>query len=254
MGENQNLSLYDNPMTLYEDFRNCPKEALRPIVGGRLKGKSDINPMWRIKKLTERFGPCGIGWKTEIAKAEVITAGPEAMANVVVNLFFMTPDGSWSEPVVGFGGSILYGKGQGDGINDEAFKMAETDAISVCCKKLGMAADVYWGADADFGTKYEERVNPQRKATSQRQQAQQTQQAQQAQPAQQPRKKGYVSRDMIMAGQCQNLIDWWAKVDTNNLTAWEQARQALLEANDFEGGALEYLEDEACMASRQIQH
>lgn len=28
--------------------------------------------------------------------------------------------------------------------NDEAFKMAYTDAVSVACKQLGIGADVYW--------------------------------------------------------------------------------------------------------------
>ena len=46
----------------YEKGREVPANAKREIDGGRLKGKTDINPMWRIKKLTELFGPCGIGW------------------------------------------------------------------------------------------------------------------------------------------------------------------------------------------------
>ena len=32
--------------------------------------------------------------------------------------------------------------------SDECFKMALTDAISVACKALGFAADIYWEADA----------------------------------------------------------------------------------------------------------
>ena len=33
--------------------------------------------------------------------------------------------------------------------NDEAFKMARTDAISVACKSLGMGANVYCNSDND---------------------------------------------------------------------------------------------------------
>lgn len=43
-------------MTIYEQCREVPKDAQKPIAAGRLKGKTDINPMWRIKKLTELFG------------------------------------------------------------------------------------------------------------------------------------------------------------------------------------------------------
>ena len=50
-------------LELYKAFRSVPENAQRAITGGRLKGKTEINPMGRIKALTEVFGPCGIGWK-----------------------------------------------------------------------------------------------------------------------------------------------------------------------------------------------
>jgi hypothetical protein len=69
------------------------------------------------------------------------------------------PDtGEWSVPIIGIGGSKLVGKGVGDGINDEAYKMAYTDAISIACKNLGMAADVYFDKDR---TKYNSYVEAQ---------------------------------------------------------------------------------------------
>ena len=55
-------------MELYNLFRECPKEAQKPIVAGRLKGKTDINPMWRLKMLTDAFGPCGFGWTVRIVR------------------------------------------------------------------------------------------------------------------------------------------------------------------------------------------
>ena len=55
-------------LRFYEQLRNVPQGALKPIQAGRLKGKSDINPVWRIQAMTSVFGPCGIGWKYEIVK------------------------------------------------------------------------------------------------------------------------------------------------------------------------------------------
>ena len=52
----------------YQQSRAVPDNARRAVTGGRLKGKTEINPMWRIKALTEVFGPCGIGWKYEITQ------------------------------------------------------------------------------------------------------------------------------------------------------------------------------------------
>ena len=139
-------------LKFYKDFADVPKEAQKTISGGKLNGKTDINPMWRIKMLTAAFGPVGFGWYTELTDRWVETAGGESAAWVTINLYVKDPEtGEWSKPIVGTGGSKQNGKGMGDGINDEAFKMAETDAISVACKKLGMGASIYWSADK---TKY----------------------------------------------------------------------------------------------------
>ena len=45
----------------YNKLKVVPQQALRQIQSGRLRGKHDINPMWRIKAMTEQFGVCGIG-------------------------------------------------------------------------------------------------------------------------------------------------------------------------------------------------
>ena len=55
-------------LKLYNELRTVPKEAKKSIQAGRLRGKTDINPMWRIKMLTKHFGICGFGWKTTIDK------------------------------------------------------------------------------------------------------------------------------------------------------------------------------------------
>lgn len=138
-------------MRLYNAFKDTPKEAQKTIGAGKLKGMTDINPMWRIKKLTEQFGPQGEGWKLDVIDMKMFEAGGESMAHVVLALTWRKEDGSWSEPIFGVGGSKLAGKGVGDGINDEAFKMAFTDAMSICCKGLGMSADIYYQKDR---TKY----------------------------------------------------------------------------------------------------
>lgn len=140
-------------LELYNKMREVPEEAKKTIRGGRLKGMTDINPMWRIKKLTEEFGPCGIGWYYTIDDRWVETsmAKDEITANVIISLYYKTDEG-WSMPVQGVGGSMLLAQ-EKNGLytNDECFKMATTDAISVACKAIGMGADVYWGND---NTKY----------------------------------------------------------------------------------------------------
>lgn len=140
-------------LKIYEAARKVPNEALKPIQAGRLKGKSDINPMWRIKKLTEIFGPCGIGWKYTIVKQWTEPAADGEIAAFCDIDLYVKEDGEWSDPIPGTGGSMFVAKEKsGLYANDECYKMALTDAISVACKALGFAADVYWDRDP---TKYD---------------------------------------------------------------------------------------------------
>lgn len=141
-------------MELYQRFRACPPEAQKPITAGRLKGKTDINPMWRLKALTEAFGPCGIGWNINITNTwiEESLDTNERVANVRIALRYRYK-GEWSEPVEGIGGAMFVEAEKGGlHVDDDAFKKAYTDAISVACKALGIAADVYYAKDPE--TKY----------------------------------------------------------------------------------------------------
>lgn len=138
---------------LYEKVRHVPKEAINPIMGGRLKGKSDINPMWCIKTLTEQFGICGIGWKVEIFKSWLEEGGNGEIGAFVQIKLYVKENDTWSDGIPGTGGSMFVAKeNSGMFVDDECFKKAYTDALSVACKLLGIGADVYWEKD---NSKYE---------------------------------------------------------------------------------------------------
>ena len=135
-------------LTIYNAVRNPPQEALKTIRGGRLSGYTDINPMWRIKALTEQFGVCGIGWKYTITKQWTEQgANGEIAAFTNIDLYIKV-NGEWSDAIPGTGGSSFIAKERsGLYTSDECFKMSLTDAISVACKSLGFAADIYWNSD-----------------------------------------------------------------------------------------------------------
>lgn len=140
-------------LELYNAVREVPKEAQKAIGAGRLKGMTDINPMWRIKVLTEQFGICGLGWYTEIIKTWLETgANGEITANVEIRLYIKKGN-DWSRPIQGIGGSKFVAK-ETNGLytDDECYKKAYTDAVSVACKALGIGADVYFAKDS---TKYD---------------------------------------------------------------------------------------------------
>jgi len=137
-------------LKIYNALKQPPKEALRTIQAGRLKGKTDINPQWRYKAMTEQFGVCGIGWKYEIVRVwnEPVADG-QVFAFAEINLYIMTKDGEddvWSDAIPATGGSMLVTKeSAGLHASDEGYKMAVTDALGTAMKMLGVAADIYAG-------------------------------------------------------------------------------------------------------------
>lgn len=134
----------------YNKLKVVPQQALRQIQSGRLRGKHDINPMWRIKAMTEQFGVCGIGWKYVITKQWTETFGSEVKAYCNIDLFIKV-NGEWSDAIQGTGGSSEVSmESKGAYVSDECYKMALTDALSVAMKALGVAADVYFEAGKDI--------------------------------------------------------------------------------------------------------
>ena len=144
-------------MEIWEASERPPKEALKPIKGGRIIGMTDINPQWRIKKLTELFGVCGQGWWIEETRRDFVPCGDEIAVFIDVSLFVK----GFDQPIKGTGGNLFrVSESRGLRCNDEAIKMAHTDALSVCCKHLGIASAIYEGRWD--GSKYaEDAPNPQ---------------------------------------------------------------------------------------------
>lgn len=141
-----------NNLNLYEAVRSVPQTAQKPILAGRMKGKTDINPMWRIKVLTEMFGPCGIGWYYDITNKWLEPGANGEVSAFMEIALYIKHGGEWSKPIVGIGGNaFIANEKNGLYTSDECYKMALTDAISVACKALGIGADVYWNCD---NTKY----------------------------------------------------------------------------------------------------
>ena len=135
-------------MDTYNKLSKPPKWALRTIGGGRLRGMTDVSPQWRIQAMTEAFGVCGRGWKWELGRTWTEPA-PDGQMFQFVEVFVYIKDNDndeWSAAIPGSGGNMLIVK-EKNGLhpNDEAIKMATTDALGNALKFLGVAADIYAG-------------------------------------------------------------------------------------------------------------
>lgn len=186
----------DNPnMRIYDAVRHVPDQAKKKINGGRLAGMTDINGMWRIKVLTAQFGPCGDGWYiSDVKYWQDRLEKNDSVALFCSILLHVKMDGAWSQPIYGIGGNMLVAaEKSGPRLDDEAYKKAYTDAISVACKALGIGADVYFEKNVTKYSDYEgESEQKEQQPTQQmpqqpaQQHPQQPAQQHPQQPAQQP--------------------------------------------------------------------
>jgi hypothetical protein len=117
--------------------------ATKPFSrAGGFKG-TGVKPMWILRRMTEQFGPAGVGWGVNEPKFETVIA---TEGEVLVYCTVSCWHGSKDNVLWGVGGdkavAIRSGKLFTD---DEAFKKAFTDAINNAFKSLGVAADIHMG-------------------------------------------------------------------------------------------------------------
>lgn len=142
-------------LSVWKKVSKTPPVFLREITSGNLKGKHDINPQWRLMAMTQAFGMVGHGWTYRIVRtwSEQSTAlakdkkSPDPTMMVFVEVAVKTKiNGEWGEEFYGIGGSqIVQQFNNYSSANDEGYKMALTDALSVAFKAVGVAADIYFG-------------------------------------------------------------------------------------------------------------
>ena len=130
----------------YTKVSTPPEDALKPIEGGNLKGKTNIDPQWKIEAMTETYGMCGEGWKFETVSTSTFNCpNGQVLLFMKVNLYLKEKEG-WSDPIVGFGGDFIVNKNKNGLVpNDEAYKMCLTDALGNAMRNIGMASAVYRG-------------------------------------------------------------------------------------------------------------
>lgn len=103
-----------------------------------------IKPMWSYRRMTEEFGPCGIGWGINQPSFQVVP--DPASGEILVYCTVAVWHGDRDSVVFGVGGDKVAGKNKfGAFTDDEAFKKAFTDAVTNALKLIGVGADVHMG-------------------------------------------------------------------------------------------------------------
>lgn len=102
-----------------------------------------IRPIWIIQRLTEMFGPVGVGWGMGKPTFELVHASEgEVSVYCTVECWHTNRENVF----FGVGGDKAVGKNKhGLNVDDEAFKKAFTDAVGNAFKFVGVGADVHMG-------------------------------------------------------------------------------------------------------------
>ena len=133
-----------NNLRFWDQLKRTDPKATKPFTrSGGFRG-TQIDPTWRLRMMTETFGPIGQGWGYEQLEWTVV----EGMAFVCVRVWYRDPETGeqhWTGPQWG-GTELIRRRRDGPAeANDEAFKMSITDALGKCLLQIGLAADVHLG-------------------------------------------------------------------------------------------------------------
>lgn len=130
-----------------------PKHTKPFTRGGGFKGTA-IKPMWSFRRMTEQFGPCGVGWGIGAPQFQVVAGvNDETLVYCTASIWYQHDDKP-SQTVYGVGGDKIvshirasekYQRAERWENDDEAFKKAFTDAVTNALKLIGVGADVHMG-------------------------------------------------------------------------------------------------------------
>lgn len=101
-----------------------------------------LKPQWVIQRLTEEFGPCGVGWGVNKPEFQVVPTETDVLVYCTVSAWH----GSKDALLWGVGGDkVKAARQNGAFCDDEAFKKAFTDAVMNAFKFAGVGHDIHIG-------------------------------------------------------------------------------------------------------------
>lgn len=119
--------------------------AVKPITGKQYNGNSP-KPYWIVERLTDEFGPCGIGWGFQIINERFERFSDTDSLHVAVVRLWYVQDGKRGEleQIGQTKASYVTSKGS-FALDEDAPKKSVTDALVKCASYLGFAGDIFSG-------------------------------------------------------------------------------------------------------------
>lgn len=156
-------------LALWNAFEKTDPAHTREFTRGGFTGTA-VDPMYIVKRLTEKFGPCGVGWRLDVLSEQVYDGEPlfDQQGNVVgfskvhtvLGELLYKYNGEWVKTSPQFGQTILAGQRNNGRFftDEEAPKKSVTDCLSKCASFLGVSADIY--LHTFDGNKYVRTIDP----------------------------------------------------------------------------------------------
>lgn len=131
--------------TLWHKVCVTDPKAVKPITGKQYSGNSP-KPYWVVERLTDEFGPCGIGWGFTILNERIERFSDTDSLHIAVVRFWYEFSGKRGELEQIGQTKASYQSNAGKFILDEdAPKKSVTDALVKCASYLGFAGDIFSG-------------------------------------------------------------------------------------------------------------
>lgn len=147
-GRKEKETMSDQPntnMALWERVCVTDPKAVKPITGKQYSGNSP-KPYWIVQRLTQEFGPCGLGWGYSILNERMERLTETDVLHVAAVRFWYVLDGKRGEVEQIGQTKAVYKTSKGALLVDEdAPKKSVTDALVKCASYIGVAGDIFSG-------------------------------------------------------------------------------------------------------------
>lgn len=135
----------DKNMRLWHRVCVTDPSQVKPITGKQYKGNSP-KPYWIVQRLTEEFGPCGLGWGYSILSERMERLTDTDVLHVaVVRLWYVLDDKRGEVEQIGQTKATYKTKDGGTMVDEDAPKKSVTDALVKCASYIGFAGDIFSG-------------------------------------------------------------------------------------------------------------
>lgn len=132
-------------LALWDRVSKTDPNAVKPITGKQYQGNSP-KPYYIVERLTQEFGPCGIGWGMNVINERFERfSDTDTLHVALVELWYILGEKRGSLCQMGQT-KASYMSSKGAFILDEdAPKKSVTDALVKCASYLGFAGDIFSG-------------------------------------------------------------------------------------------------------------